>query len=218
MLEQNRRVLGLVPPKLQERLGAERGVRGDGDALFLRELEKRRLNEVRVVLDLQRRRADLCVSQQIQDQRALEVGNADVLRQPLLVYLLHRGPRLLDAGRAELNVVLAREVPARRIAHRGVDVLEGDGEVHDVEVEVVDAPVGKLLAADGLDLIAVVKGVPEFGDDEELFSLHDAFLDGASDTLSGLFLVAVICAGKSALVQLDGTGGEDIPHAPSNNL
>jgi hypothetical protein len=36
--------------------------------------------------------------------------------------------------------------------------------VHDVEVEIVDAPVGKLLLGDGLDALAVVEGIPEFAD------------------------------------------------------
>ena len=54
----------------------------------------------------------------------------------------------------------------------------------DVEVEVVDAPVLELLFADGLDAVVVVVGVPEFGDEKEIFSLHYAFLYGAGDTLA----------------------------------
>ena len=54
----------------------------------------------------------------------------------------------------------------------------------DVEVEVVDAPVVELLFADGLDVFVAVVGVPEFGDEEEIFSLHYTFLDGAGDTLA----------------------------------
>ena len=38
--------------------------------------------------------------------------------------------------------------------------------MNDVEVEVVDAPVLKLLFADGLDALVVVVAVPEFGDKE----------------------------------------------------
>ena len=48
-------------------------------------------------------------------------------------------------------VFLAVEGPAGWVADRGVDVFQGDGEVDDVEVEVVDAPVGELLAADWLE-------------------------------------------------------------------
>jgi hypothetical protein len=43
--------------------------------------------------------------------------------------------------------------------------------VYVVEVKVVDAPVGKLLADDGLDAFWVVEGVPELADDEEFGAL-----------------------------------------------
>lgn len=64
--------------------------------------------------------------------------------------------------------------------------------MHDVQVEVVDSPIGELLAADGLNLLAVVEGVPELGDEEEVFALDDAFLDGSSDSFAGFLLVAVV--------------------------
>jgi hypothetical protein len=35
--------------------------------------------------------------------------------------------------------------------------------------------------------------LPELGNNEEVLSLHDAFLDGAGDTLTTGLLVAVIC-------------------------
>lgn len=67
--------------------------------------------------------------------------------------------------------------------------------MHDVQVEVVDVPVGELLAADGLDFVAVVEAVPELGDDEEVLTLDETILDGAGDTLTALDLVAVVCGG-----------------------
>lgn len=56
--------------------------------------------------------------------------------------------------------------------------------MNDVEVEVIDAPVLKLLFADGFDVVVAVVGVPEFGDEKEIFSLHYTFLDGAGNTLA----------------------------------
>ena len=64
--------------------------------------------------------------------------------------------------------------------------------MHDVEVEVVDAPVFELFAADRLDDGVVVVGVPEFGDEEEVGALHDSFFDGAGDALAGFDFVAVV--------------------------
>lgn len=56
--------------------------------------------------------------------------------------------------------------------------------MNDVEVEVVDAPILELLFADGFDVLVVVEGIPEFGDEKEIFSLHYTFLDGACNTLA----------------------------------
>jgi hypothetical protein len=83
-------------------------------------------------------------------------------------------------------------VPAGGVADAGVDVLEGYGEVDEEEVEVVDLPVGELAAGDGLDALLVVEGLPQLGDDEEVFTLDEAILDGAGDALAALLLVAVV--------------------------
>ena len=64
--------------------------------------------------------------------------------------------------------------------------------MHDVQVEVVDAPVCELLLGDRLDLVGVVEGVPELRDDEEIFALYETFLDGAGNTLAALGFVAII--------------------------
>lgn len=61
-----------------------------------------------------------------------------------------------------------------------------------VEVEVVDTPVCKLLLDNGLDLFRVVERVPQFADDEDVFTLYDTLLDGSGDTLAGFNLVTVI--------------------------
>jgi hypothetical protein len=65
--------------------------------------------------------------------------------------------------------------------------------VHDVQIEVVDTPVGELLSGDGLDFVGFVEAVPELGDDEELLALDDALLNGAGYTLAGFDFVAVVC-------------------------
>lgn len=83
-------------------------------------------------------------------------------------------------------------MPAGRVADLGVNPGEGNGEVDDIEVEVVDTKVGKLLAGDRLNLVAVVEGVPELRDEEELLTLDETVLDGAGDTLANLDLVAVV--------------------------
>jgi hypothetical protein len=91
-----------------------------------------------------------------------------------------------------LHIVISAEAPSWWIADFWVNVFQRDWEVDVEKVEVFEAPVCELLAADGLDLLAVVEGVPEFGDDEEIFALYETFLDGTSYSLSTLNFVTVV--------------------------
>jgi hypothetical protein len=83
-------------------------------------------------------------------------------------------------------------VPARGVADLRVDVLQGNGEVNNPEIEVVNPPVSELLPGDRLNLIVVVERLPQLGDDEEVFTLYNALLDSTCNTLTGLLLVAVV--------------------------
>jgi hypothetical protein len=82
--------------------------------------------------------------------------------------------------------------PAGRVAYFGSNIFDSDGEVDQVEIEVVNTPVRELLACDWLDLLGVVERVPKFRSDEEVFALYDALLDSAGNTLAAFDLVAVI--------------------------
>jgi hypothetical protein len=64
--------------------------------------------------------------------------------------------------------------------------------VHDVQIEVVDAPVSKLLAGNGLDLVGLVEAVPELGDNEEILALDETILNGTGNTLTGFNFVTVV--------------------------
>ena len=152
------------------------------------------------MFDLQRRGRDLRVSQQIHDQHAPEIADPDRFGQTLGDQPFHPPPRLLDAGVAPLHLFPGGVVvPAGGVAFLGIDVLEGDGEVHDEEVEVVDSPVAQLLFADGFDVGLVVEGVPEFGDDEEVGAFAEAVFEGAGDALAAFGFVAVVWEGGQML-------------------
>ena len=106
VVEQQRGVLSLLHVQFDERQGAERRIRRDGHAVALRELDERLLRQVRVVLDLQRGGLHLGVAEQVQQQRALEVGDADAAGEALLLDGLERAPRLLDGGVAVHDLVV----------------------------------------------------------------------------------------------------------------
>lgn len=161
------------------------------------------------MLDLQRGRTNARIPQQIHDQLRREVTDTNAAGKLLVHERLHRCPGLLDRGVAELQFVLLG-LPARRVADRRVDVFQRDGEVHNVQVEVVDAPVSELLAANGLDAVAIVEAVPELGDDEELFALDETVFNGAGDALAGFDFVAIVwfaCLDWESVVIYKGRGG-----------
>lgn len=64
--------------------------------------------------------------------------------------------------------------------------------MHDVEVEVVDPPVLKLLFTNRFNTFRVMERVPQLGYEEELLSLDDAFLEGSRNALATFHLVSVI--------------------------
>ena len=216
VVEEQRGVFGFLHVQLEERLRAERRVGGDGDAFALGEMQEAFLGEVRVVFDLQRCGADFGVAEEVHEELAVEVADADAFGETLFLHLLHRRPGLLNASLPG-DDVLAIIGEAWWVALGRIDVFERDGEVHDVEVKVVDAPVFELFFADGLYFVAVVEGVPQLGDEEEVFSLYDTVFDGAGDALAGFDFVAVVWRGEKLATDdiMGRLGGLDAPHAPS---
>lgn len=112
-----------------------------------------------MVFDLQGLRHDLGVALDVENQRAVVVGNTNGLDETLVIQLLHGVVGLFQWCLAQRQfVVLVEE--ARWVADRWIDVFEGDWEVDDVEVEVVDLPVLELLLANRLHALLVVERVP----------------------------------------------------------
>lgn len=144
-----------------------------------------------MVFDLEGSWGDLGVAEEIHEELAVEIANANGFGHALAHKLLHGRPSLLD-GSVTRNDVLAIVGEARWVSLRGIDIFQGDWKVDDVEIEVVDAPVLELLFADGLDAVVVVEGIPELGYEEEIGAFNNAFFDSAGDALAGFLFVAII--------------------------
>lgn len=144
------------------------------------------------MLNLQRHGYDPCVSQQVQYQGALEVGYANGFGKAFVDKLFHCFPGFGNACFSGRDFLAAFIFPAGGIPSLWIDVLQRDGEVHDVQVPVVEACVFELLFAYRLDSLLVMEGVPEFGDEEEVFSLYKTVPDGAADTLSCFLFISVV--------------------------
>ena len=217
VVHEQRRVLGALHVEFEEGLRTEGRVGRDGYAVALCESDETFLGQVGVVFDLEGCGGHLGVAQEVHDELAVEVADADGFGQAFAHEAFHGRPCLLDGG-VPGDHVLAVIGEAGWVSLGGVDVFEGDGEVDNVEVKVVDAPILKLLFADGLDAVMVVERVPELGDEEEVGTLDYAFFDGASDALAAFLFVSVVwkeislaSARRFALRRDFGS----IPHAPS---
>lgn len=159
MVEEKRGILCLLHVQLQERLWAEGGVSRHSDVAARAQVKQILLDEVRVVFDLKGLWHDLGVALDVENQGAVVVGDTDGLDEAFIVQLLHGVVGFLQWCLAERQLVVLVE-EAWRVADGWVDVLERDGEVDDVEVEVVDLPVLKLLLANGLHALLVMERIP----------------------------------------------------------
>ena len=75
----------------------------------------------------------------------------------------------------------------------------------EVEIDVSQTP--GLVLSFGLSesFVAVVECVPELGDDEQFFTLDEAFVDGTLDALACFaFVLVVVCTIEEAVADFDG--------------
>lgn len=198
-LKQRRDTLGPFAERLgqlKEALGPKGRVRCDGDVEVLGEVDEIRLHQVRVVFDLQDGERVARVRGDVVEDLALGVGDADGFGQPLVHHLLERLPRLLDRDVGARDRLLFRVLPPPGIPELFPgNVLQRDGEVDQVEIDVFESPRFVLGLCHLQRVLARVVVVPEFGRDEDLRPLHQPVLDGALDPLTGFFFVLiVVCA------------------------
>lgn len=126
--------------------------------MLLSQLEEVWLNVVWVVLDLEGCRLDLCICEHIKQKRTVVVGDTNALGQALLLDILKSPPCILQARIAgnDLAVGIVR-VPARWVSGLRRNILERNGEMDEVEVELVNTPILELLPADWLNLLVFVE-------------------------------------------------------------
>ena len=169
-----------------------------------------------MVLDLQRCGSNPRIPKEIHQQLRAEVTHPDTSGQALVDEGFHCGPGFLDRGVAEFDFAVGvGSTPTRWVPDGWIDVFQRNGKVHNVQVEIVQTPVGELFLADGSHAIVVVEGVPEFGDNEEVGSFDEAVFDCARDALAGFDFVAVVCVVSS--YSTDVLCVLDVPQAPSKH-
>lgn len=101
---------------------------------------------------------DTRVGQHIHQQDGREVGHTNVADLSAQDQFLHGGP-----GLVHWHGVLLHVAPLGRVALLHGHVLERDGEVNQVQVQVLEAQVGQGACERLRDVLLVVVGVPELG-------------------------------------------------------
>jgi hypothetical protein len=86
----------------------------------------------------------------------------------------------------------------------GRNVLESNREMNEIKIDVSQAPSLILSLGHLQRMLSLVIVVPELGGDEDIFTLHEAFLDGAVNALASfLFILVVVRSIKESVARLD---------------
>lgn len=171
-------------------LGAERGVGGDENVVFLAVLDELGVGEEGVDFDLVDHGLDLGDAEQLLQAGDGPVGDSDGLGLARVVNLLHGAPCWLRVlGELLLDDVFA---VGSQLGHVVVVALCGNGPVDEERVDVVDAQVLQRRLKTPLDLLGLVQVVPYFCDNEKVLALDvGVFLEEIADGVANFALVLV---------------------------
>lgn len=188
-------VEGLVGADLFTRGGnlvlrAQRGVGLGDNVVFETELDKVLVGEERVNLNLVDGGLDLGKGQKLLEAGDSPVGDTDCANFAAGDEVLHGSPRRLGV----LGEVLVDDILSVR-ANLGVVVgvlFSSDGPVNEEEVNVISAKVVEGVLQRPLDILGLVKMVPDLCGDEDILTLHTRVaVDKVAHSLTNLILVAV---------------------------
>jgi hypothetical protein len=116
-------------------------------------------------LNLEDLRLDAGITEDVEEKGTLDVGDTNILGEASVDEGLHGDPGLLEWSVLEVDFAIVTG-PAGREPVGGVNVGEGDGEVDEEEVEIVQAPELELIVSELLYMLLRVEGVPELGCDD----------------------------------------------------
>lgn len=61
-----------------------------------------------------------------------------------------------------------------------------------VQIEVLNTPPFERLLGDWDNMLAIMEGIPELGNDKKILALDKAIIDGTFHTLAGFLLVSIV--------------------------
>jgi hypothetical protein len=174
------------------------------DVLLLAELYELRLEKTRVTLDLVGSGCDAgAVDESLQVLLSV-VGNANSASL-LLGQLCHRLPCVDNRDvvkHLDVASILQREKAVVRVAR----LVESNGEMHKIQVEIFETELGKAVVESCGDILRAMLRIPELGCDEDVLALkaRDLAAEGLLESLRNLLLVAVdLCEVQVAVAGLE---------------
>ncbi len=148
-----------------------------------------------MTLDLEHRRFDPRIAHQVMHQTGRVVAHADPLHEAFIDQRFHRCPCLMQRHGCFMHTRLGSlriMHPFGRIAFLDRHELQRDGEVDQIEIELLQLQVFERFAACHLDMFGRVKGVPEFRSDPQVITRHQPFADRKRQPFAGLRFIGVI--------------------------
>jgi hypothetical protein len=174
--------------RLTDHVVTESRVLGNVNTLLTHPLDEVGLEKARVALDLVGGRCDTSLVDQSLEVLLCVVGNTN--SAGLLLVELGHGLPCVDNGDGVEHLDVTVVAEGEEVLVNITLLVESNGEVDKVKVEVVEAKLSKAVVEGRGDIVGPVLRVPELGCDEEVLTL-DTLAECPLESLSDLLLVAI---------------------------
>lgn len=160
---------------------AERGEGGDMDPGFLAIAKEFRLGQIGVHFDLEDFGSAAAVADEVSEEADAKVADANMFDEAFGSEVEHGFPGFEEGnvGGFHFGVGgIGLVEPTGRVARFHVDVAEGDGEVDEIEIEMIELKIAEGPFEGGSDMFGAVVGVPQLASDPEVVASAEAALEG----------------------------------------
>lgn len=182
----------------------QRRISDDEDVAFFTELRQLLLIQGRRALDLIHDRLDATVVEHTLNLFRIEVAHTNRFNKTKIDKRLHRFPsvQIVDIGEAKLAFSVFREQILR------LTMLIADWRMHQELIDVVEAKILQRFPARRLNMLWIVKNVPQLGDNVDFLAFELARCDLLVDGFADLnFILVEVCGVDMTIAGLEGRLG-----------
>ena len=153
------------------------------DSLHLCETQELFLSQEGMHFNLQNCWFNLGILDDVDNFNTSDIANSNIPHQAISNELLHCSPSLLVSHCViwlHSRVSRLRIVdPLWRVSDLRVNILQRNGEVDKIKINIVETKILKSSFAGRSDVLRVMECIPEFRNHKELFSLDDALVNSS---------------------------------------